>query len=148
MKNKKLPPFYFFIFILITGISSFFLRQQTIIVYPYNLSGLLPLIAGIILNLVADKQFKEFSTTVKPFEKPSALIDKGIYSISRNPMYIGMFLIISGIALTLSSLISLVLPVIFIFLMKKIFIDAEEKSLIETFGEKYKDYCSKTRRFI
>lgn len=67
--------------------------------FPLSLVGLVPIALGAFLNVVADRQFKRHETTVKPFEDSSALITVFPFSISRNPMYLGLTLVLLGVAL-------------------------------------------------
>jgi protein-S-isoprenylcysteine O-methyltransferase Ste14 len=52
-----------------------------------EVAGSLPLLLGLALNVVADRQFKQAKTTVKPFQRSSALVTNGAYRICRHPMY-------------------------------------------------------------
>lgn len=62
-----------------------------------------PLIFGVALNISADRMFEQHKTTVKPFEESTALVTDGVFRFSRNPMYLGMVLILSGVVLLAGS---------------------------------------------
>jgi protein-S-isoprenylcysteine O-methyltransferase Ste14 len=106
------------------------------------------LILGGILNLVADKDFKKFNTTVKPFEYSSALITDGVFKFSRNPMYLGMSLILLGESILFGTLIPFFIVIIFSILMHFNFIKTEEKMLLEKFGQEFIDYKNNVRCWI
>jgi len=128
MKTKRvLPPVYFFISIAAMALLNFFGPVFDFARYPWNLLGLVPMWIGIALNLIADAAFKKAQTTVKPFEISTALITTGVFGISRNPMYLGMVLILIGIAILMGSLSPLIVIVFFTALMELIFVRAEEK---------------------
>jgi protein-S-isoprenylcysteine O-methyltransferase Ste14 len=105
MKKKILPPAYFMSAILLIAIVHFTIPVLKIINFPWNLTGILLLILGGILNLIADKSFKNFNTTVKPFEYSSKLIQDGIFKLTRNPMYLGMCFILLGESILLGSIL-------------------------------------------
>jgi len=149
MHNKKiLPPTYFFITLLTAYLLYLFIPVQKIITYPWNVFGIIPGIAGAILNMIADKDFKKAGTTVKPFEKTSTLITRGVYRISRNPMYLGMLLILISATMITGSLSSFFVIPLFIILIQNVFIKEEEKMLAEEFGEDWESYKKKVRRWI
>jgi protein-S-isoprenylcysteine O-methyltransferase Ste14 len=97
--TKILPPTYFLAAIALTIALHFLFPVATFIRLPWRFAGLLPITAGIALNIAADRQFKRRNTTVKPFQESRALVTDGIFRWSRNPMYLGMVLIVSGIAI-------------------------------------------------
>ncbi|WP_342303796.1 isoprenylcysteine carboxylmethyltransferase family protein [Methanolobus sp. ZRKC5] len=148
MKQRILPPGYFFLLLLLAITSHFLFSSWTFIRPPYSYSGIVPVIFGIVLNLWTDSAFKNNSTTVKPFEKPSSFIVSGPFRISRHPMYLGMTSILLGVSLLLGSVISLMSLVIFVFLMEKLFISVEERNMEEIFGEQYLVYKRNVRRWI
>ena len=104
--------------------------------------------AGVGLNLWADAQFKRASTTVKPFEPTTALIESGPFSFSRHPMYLGMLLIMSGIALILGSLSPWVIIPLFAWQLSRRFVDPEERKLEASFGERYREYKNRVRCWL
>jgi len=147
-ERKTLPPTYFMIFIGLSLISRFFIPLYGIIGYPWNLSGLVLIVFGIWLDLSADRKFKSVKTTVKPFESSTCLVTGGVFRFSRNPMYLGMFLMLLGGAIFLGTLSPFLIALIFAVLMDVRFIRTEEKMLHATFGEKWQSYKSKTGRWI
>lgn len=146
--RQILPPTYFIIAIFLTIPIHFLIPLKQIIYFPYNLTGLLLLILSGVLNILADNTLKKFNTTVKPFDTSAALVAIGVYRISRNPMYLGMFLFLLGESIILGSIVSFLVPLVFIMIMKYRFILTEEKMLTEEFKENYSNYCKKVRRWI
>jgi protein-S-isoprenylcysteine O-methyltransferase Ste14 len=110
--------------------------------------GLIPAITGAILNLLADRAFKIKKTTVKPFEESTTLITTGVFKISRNPMYLGMALILIGICIFLGSVTPYIIVVLFIVLMHNFFINVEEEMLAKTFGDLWLQYKKETRSWF
>ena len=143
-----LPPTYFFIAIVLMVMLHFLFPLAEILRYPWLLLGCVPLLLGIALNIIADRAFKLFSTTVKPFEESTTLITTGVFRITRHPMYLGMILILFGIAILMGSLTTFFVIPIFAFLMDQIFVKIEEKMLAEKFGKVWVEYKSKVRRWI
>ena len=119
-----------------------------LIPYPYNASGLVPLAAGVVLNLNADRLFRKHGTTVKPFEQSSALITSGAYRFSRNPMYLGMIMILVGVGVLMGSLSPFTLIPVFVIIMDKVFIASEERMLDRRFGDDWRNYRARVRRWI
>ena len=104
-------------------------------------------IACIVLGVI---QFSVKKTTVNPHkpEDSTSLVSSGIYSISRNPMYLGMLILLVFYGLFLGDgLVFLMLPV-FIWYMNSFQIKPEEEMMIELFGDEYKDYQKRVRRWI
>ena len=110
--------------------------------------GIIPLVIGMALNGVASHDFKKHKTTIKPFEKSTALVTKGVFNYTRNPFYLGMILIIFGIALLHGSITPFIIVPAFAILIERVFIVHEERILIETFGDQYNEYCDRVRRWI
>jgi len=147
-KRKPLPPSYFLLSIALIGITHFTLPIAILIYFPWNLTGCVLLAFGIYLNLAADKQMKQRQTTVKPFENSSYLIEDGIFAITRNPMYLGMAAILTGIAILLGSLTPFIVCFFFSYAIYHIFIRAEEKMLEKVFGQQWLNYKKKVRCWL
>jgi protein-S-isoprenylcysteine O-methyltransferase Ste14 len=146
--RNALPPTYFIISILTMLVLHFLIPVIEIFHYPDTLFGIGFIIVGSVLNLWADSLFKEHKTTVKPFEDPTILVTEGPFRFSRNPMYLGMMIILIGIFLLLGTLSPMLVPPIFLLGIHYKFIIPEEISLDKTFGEKFQEYKSQTRRWL
>jgi protein-S-isoprenylcysteine O-methyltransferase Ste14 len=142
------PPVYFLIAILLAVALHFLLPSGELISFPWRLFGILPLLLGIALDVLADQSLKRHKTTVRPHEPSRVLVSEGVFRVSRHPMYLGMILIIAGIAVLLGSLTPwLILPLLAVLLDAK-FIRFEESTLEATFGEAYRAYRKQVRRWI
>jgi len=126
----------------------FFMPVYQLIPYPWNATGIIPLALGMVLNITADKAFKITGTTVKPFEVSTKLVTSGAFRYSRNPMYLGMVMILTGVAFLLGALSPFIIIPVFAITMDRVFIVAEEKMLDEHFGYKWKQYKAEVRRWI
>jgi protein-S-isoprenylcysteine O-methyltransferase Ste14 len=116
--------------------------------FPVSLLGLVPLAIGIGLNLAADSLFKRHGTTVKPFEEPSSLVTAFPFSISRNPMYLGMVIILIGVALLLGTVSPLIPAIVLPVVIDRRFVRMEERMLAARFGEQWEQYRLQVRRWI
>jgi protein-S-isoprenylcysteine O-methyltransferase Ste14 len=146
--RKLLPPAYVLTAIVLMVALHFIAPAARLIPSPWNLLGVIPLAVGIIINVVADRAFSRAGTTVKPFQESSALITTGVYRLSRNPMYLGLVLLVLGIAVITGSLTPLVVVPILAFLLDRDFIAAEERMLEERFGPVWLEYKKSVRRWI
>jgi len=147
-KKKDLPLNYLLIFLLAEIIFHLVLPVKKLIWPPFNYTGVIIILFGIVINLWADGLFKKYQTTVKPDEKPTYLIKNGPFRISRHPMYLGMLSILLGAAILLGSIVAFIFPLIFFIVVSQKFIPLEEKNLVRIFGKEYQDYKKKTRKWI
>lgn len=94
--------------------------------------------------------FKRARTTVNPLtpEKSSQVVTTGIYSYTRNPMYVGMALGLLGVFFLLKNLLALLFVPIFCLLLTYLQIKPEEKYLTKQFGAAYQTYCKQVKRWL
>lgn len=107
-------------------------------------------VMGLSLGIMGVTQFRIAQTTPNPqaLEKVSSLVTSGVYQYSRNPMYVGLVLILLGWAFYLSHFLAFVLLPIFILYMTRFQIQPEERMMAQKFGKIYQDYLNKVRRWI
>ena len=107
-------------------------------------------VMGMSLGVMGVTQFRKAQTTPNPqaLEKVSSLVTSGIYQYSRNPMYLGLVLILLGWAFYLSHFLSFVLLPVFILYMTRFQIQPEEEMMARKFGKTYQAYLNKVRRWI
>ena len=110
--------------------------------------GILFLAAGIVLNLAADGLFKKKGTAVRTDLKPSSLIVSGPFMFTRNPMYLGMAFALAGIAFILGAFGPFLSVPAFMFLMDRLYIPHEEKTMSARFGKQYAIYKNRVRRWV
>ena len=105
---------------------------------------------GIGFLIWAGVLFEKEKTTVNPFRpnKTASIVDSGPYRFTRNPMYLGMILLIIGSGFWFQQWTSILVVIAFWFYMNETQIKPEERALTEKFEEEYVDYMSKVRRWI
>ena len=115
-----------------------------------NLLGIFTIIVGLVCILSAINLFKKYKTTITPLNPSSAtnLITNGIYKFSRNPMYLGMLLILAGISIMVNPIGGLLLMLIFLNYINKFQIIPEEKAMADLFKDEFLEYKEKVRRWI
>jgi len=146
--KKTIPPAYFLVLLLVSIALGVFLPVVKFIHAPYTYVGIVPIAIGVVLNLWADSQFKRNKTPVKPHLKPTALMTSGAFCVTRNPMYLGMTLILFGVSIFVGSLTAFVSPVAFFFISQLRFIPPEEAVMESLFGEEYLGYKRRVRRWL
>ncbi len=111
------------------------------------LAGLL-IGAGILLMLLAVVEFRRHRTTVWPHGTPDRLIQSGIFSRTRNPIYLGDALVLAGMILAFDAVLSLPLVPIFVWLIERRFILPEENRMRRKFKADYARYERRVRRWL
>jgi protein-S-isoprenylcysteine O-methyltransferase Ste14 len=88
-------------------------------------------------------------TTTNPLkpEAASALVRGGVFELSRNPMYLGSLLVLTGWGLWLGSPSNILVAVLYGVLIAELQIKPEELALTGLFGQEYADYCREVRRW-
>ena len=104
--------------------------------------------SGFIVMMWAWWQFQQRQVAICPTAATDNLITGGIYSVSRNPMYLGMVMILTGIATYVGSLPFYAAVVVYILIIDRAFCRYEEDKLLTTFGAEYEKYRSRVRRWL
>jgi len=146
----KIPPAVVFLFCigLLWLLDSylpqlFHLSVSKWIIRPLLALGVLTGIAGVI-------QFAVQSTSVNP-HKPdhaSSIVTSGVYRLSRNPMYLGMLFILLAAVLKFGHPLGLIVLPFYVWYMNRFQIIPEESVMEEKFGEEYRSYKQRVRRWI
>jgi len=104
-------------------------------------------IATMVTGVFAFRKSETTINALKP-EQASSLVLTGIYQKTRNPMYLGMLLILSALAIFLGSAVAFIGLPLFVLFMNKFQILPEEKALQKLFGQEFSDYLLSVRRWI
>ena len=107
-------------------------------------------IIGLSSGIMGVMQFKKAQTTPNPKEidKATSLVTSGIYQYTRNPMYLGLVLMLVGWALYLSHFLAFILIPLFMMYITRFQIQPEERMMTQKFGQHYQAYLEKVRRWI
>jgi protein-S-isoprenylcysteine O-methyltransferase Ste14 len=115
---------------------------------PWKYFGYLPLAFGALMAISAAGAFRRAGTPVVPFEPSTTLVTGGWFRVTRNPMYLGLSLILFGVALIDGSLGAFLPLPVFVAILHFRFIRAEERFLDGIFGEEYRVYRTQVRRWL
>lgn len=142
------PPLLYLL-VLATGILvSYFFPQHLINFSIAMPMGILFLITGITTLILAATLFRKNKNPVNPSGSTQLIICSGIYKYTRNPMYLSLTLIFTGISIITNAWFSFVLLFPLLLICQKGIIEREEKYLTRKFGDEYLNYKSKVRRWI
>jgi len=150
MKLLIPPPILALMSAILMLIISKYFNKANFSLNQHNQFALFFLIVALIIILISIAKFIKIKTTISPLKpnKTSILVDSGIYKYTRNPMYLGLLLILFSLFLYLKNFLSfLVLPLFVIYITKNQILP-EEKVLENLFGDQYKKYKNKVRRWI
>lgn len=108
------------------------------------------LACGVLIALAGVVQFAMRSTSVNPHkpDRASSLVTTGVYRMSRNPMYLGMLIILTGAVLKSGQMAGFITLPLYVLYMNRYQIIPEEKVMTEKFGDAFKTYCKNVRRWI
>lgn len=119
--------------------------------FPWSsLVALVIAATGFAFALLGVLEFRSAGTTVDPRvpDQSSSLVVRGVFRISRNPMYVGFLLVLIAWGIFLRNLAGLALLPAFVVYMNRFQILPEERNMRAKFGEAYHQYEAKVRRWI
>ncbi|TPN84401.1 methyltransferase family protein [Aquimarina algicola] len=146
--KKIIPPILFlFCIILMVTIKNLFVFK-IIFPSPLNYIGIPLIVLGLIMTVIVRKRFEKIDTEIHSFKSPRKLVTNGLFKISRNPIYLGFTLSLLGVWVLLGTVIPILGCLLFFVMTNHHYIPYEEKLMENTFGNEYKEYKSKVRRWI
>ena len=105
---------------------------------------------GAAFDLAGLIAFRRSRTTINPLrpQKASALVTGGVYRITRNPMYVGLAILLGAWAVHLGSAWDLAGPLLFVLYIDRFQIAPEERALEQLFGDEFTAYAARVRRWL
>ena len=148
MSNKIPPPVITLIGALLIYYSSPFFPHLTL--PAFNALPILSLVSGIAVIVSAIKSFKDYKTTINPLkpETASSLVMNGVFKYTRNPMYLGLLLILIYLSLIFNVVGGCLVSLGFIIYITKFQIIPEEVAMEKLFGNQFLEYKQQVRRWI
>lgn len=147
----KIPPVIVFFIALGLLFGTYYLFPDLVYSFLYQrLISRVFLIGGALCAFSGIIAFRLRSTTVDPMnpQKASTLVTHSIYQYTRNPMYVGMAMVLLGGIIRIGSPLGILSVLFFIWYITKFQIKPEEDALLKIFKEEYKSYCRKVRRWV
>lgn len=150
MQPKIFPPVFMLVFAGLMWLLNNYLPIAELISEPWRRIGYGVIAVALIFDLWSLMLFFRAKTTFHPLQidNTSTLVTSGMYRLTRNPMYLGLLLLLIGWAILLGSLTPFLLLPLFIWVINSQQIQHEERVLEEKFGEFYIEYKEKVRRWL
>lgn len=120
--------------------TSFLLRVPT--------AGLACIALGLLAAIGAKRQFRSADTPVCPSAEPRTLLTHGWFGTSRNPMYLGLGLVLFGVGLLMGTVPALLMPLLFWSVVGRHFVPHEEARCAAAFGDDWESYTRAVPRWL
>lgn len=142
------PPVPYLACLVVGFIAEYFLPTQLFNPGLAQLFGFAFPLLGCVMIFYAVKEFNDAGTSFFHFRPTTKLVQTGIYHLSRNPIYVGLTLIYTGVGVGMNNLWILAFLVVILPLMNWGVVKPEEIFLEEKFGEIYRRYKYQVRRWL
>lgn len=147
-KRRIVPPVWLLLSLIAMGLLQWKLPIVQLIEWPWRWLSLPLILAAFAITLPAARSFVRAGTPLIPFERSTAVVTTGLFRYTRNPMYLGMVLLLTGVAVLLGSLGAFLPIPAFVAVIQTNFIEGEERFMEELFGEEYLAYKRSVRRWL
>jgi len=147
-KRKIKPPIYLLLALLLMEAMHRWLPLGQLWGTPLSYAGIALLVLGAVMTILSAAAFQRAGTGIVPFEEATALVTSGFFRHTRNPMYLGMVLILLGVAVLRGSLGAFLPIPLFVWVIQSQFIHGEERFMEAAFGGAYLDYKRRVRRWL
>jgi len=142
------PPHWVAILAVSEAVVARLLPGYRLIPSPWNALGVLLAVLGLAFGGWAFALFRRAKTGIVPFTPATSLVLRGPYRFSRNPMYLGMALVLTGEAVVLGAVTAFLAPLAFVLIVTVRFIRPEEAQMEGTFGADYRELRRRVRRWL
>ncbi len=146
--NRLIPPYLFLLLLVPLALLWAYHPENLAIRSDAAMPWDVVLPPGLALLIWARIHFKTKHAEIHTFRDPKALVTDGPFRFSRNPMYLGFFLILLAGAFFVNTWCALLVPPTFLAISALWYVPHEERTLRNAFGEAYDDYAWQTRRWI
>jgi protein-S-isoprenylcysteine O-methyltransferase Ste14 len=117
-------------------------------IFAHHILGLFLIAGGTGLCFYAAALFQARGTTKNPQGEATTFVVEKPYTFTRNPMYLGITLVLFGFAVFFGSIVMLLAPILFVVVIDRMVIPLEEQNMERLFGPQYTDYQTRVRRWL
>lgn len=146
--KPMLPPTYAILALLAMVVVHYLAPVARLADPPVTWLGVPFIVVGLIFNVWAGGLFTRRRTPFNPFAEPRRLVREGPFALSRNPMYLGIVLIAIGAAMLMGTLSPFFFIVVLAWILQTRFIAIEEAQMEDAFGDAFREYRRKVRRWV
>lgn len=146
--TRIIPPLWLLIVMIGMWALQATLPVMLIFSQSYEWLGRLMVFGGFGLVFYCARMFKRAQTPLRPFLPVKTVLTDGPFRYSRNPVYLGMFILLAGWAITLGGLSPWIGVTFFIALIQNYWVIPEEAQMEREMGQAYLDYKKKVRRWL
>ena len=149
-RPRVFPPLIMLVFAAVMWLLDRQLPLVELVGLPWQRFGYLAMAAAIIIDLWALGLFRRSGTTFHPLrlQENRSLVTAGIYGVTRNPMYLGLLMLLAGFAVRLGSVTPFLMLPLFVWVLNRGQIVHEEQFLAAKYGQAYEDYRGRVRRWL
>ncbi|MBL4800676.1 MAG: isoprenylcysteine carboxylmethyltransferase family protein [Emcibacter sp.] len=149
MRKILLPPVMLVLCLIgIVTVNYFGLANIILLSGPVKFIGYALIALGIFLPIWGARLFHQHKTNLIPYKNPDKIVTIGPFGFSRNPMYLGMLVVLLGVAVRYGTALSFLFPVIYFSVANGWYIPFEEDRMQDAFGDEFTAYKAKVRRWL
>jgi len=142
------PPRISMLFLVLASAMQWVLPPVRVEVFTSPILAVYTAVAGFTAMIWAWWLFQKAETAICPTADSAVLVTTGVYRVTRNPMYLGMVLMMGGMALWFGTLPYYLAAVLYFLVINQFFCPFEEQQLIAAFGREYSEYRRNVRRWV
>jgi protein-S-isoprenylcysteine O-methyltransferase Ste14 len=146
--RRLIPPILFLICVALMLALRWLWPVTMLFPMPWAKLGTVPILVGLLFGILGAREFHRARTNIRPFKEADTLVMTGPFRYSRNPMYLGIVFVLTGIWILLGALSPVLGLVIITVVADRWYIQFEERMLQQKFGADFEAYRSKVRRWI
>ncbi len=150
MRLRIPPPFVASMFAVLVWATNLVLPAGKVFFSGQTVMAVVLVVLGFTIAFVAGRSFRKAGTQIDPRnpDKSETIVQTGIFQYSRNPMYLGMVLVLVGWSVWIGNTFSIAIVWLFVWYISRFQIIPEEEALTAKFGADYEAYLGKVRRWI
>ncbi len=147
-RGIPIPPPLLALLLLAGGLILHSMSRAPRAVFGHHILGLLLVAGGVGICFFAAALFQARGTTKNPQGEATTFVAEMPYTFTRNPMYLGITLVLFGFAVFFGSIVMLLAPIAFVVIIDRMVIPLEEQNMERLFGPSYTDYRTRVRRWL